>query len=57
MLIFNRSNEKSSIDNFNTNFLNYKYDPLLPHTKKYNCNNVECITHKHPEKKRHCFLD
>ena len=56
MLIFNRSNEKSSIDNFNTNFLNYKYDPLLPRTKKYNCNNVECITHKHPEKKKALFF-
>jgi hypothetical protein len=56
MLIFNRSNEKSSIDNFNTNFLNYKYDPLLPRTKKYNCNNVDCITHKHPEKKKALFF-
>jgi len=56
MLIFNRSNEKSSVDNFNTNFLNYKYDPLLPRTKKYTCNNTTCITHKQPEKKRALFF-
>ena len=56
MLIFNRSNEKSSIDNFNTNFLNYKYDPLLPRTKKYTCNNASCITHKQPDKKRALFF-
>ena len=56
MLIFNRSNEKSSIDSFNTNFLNYKYDPLLPRTKKYNCINVNCNTHKHPEKKKALFF-
>jgi hypothetical protein len=56
MLIFNRSNEKSSVDSFNTNFLNYKYDPLLPRTKKYTCTNASCITHKHPEKKRALFF-
>jgi hypothetical protein len=55
MLIFNRSNEKSSDENFNDKFLNFKYDPILPKTKKYNCNNKDCLTHKDPAKKKAIF--
>ncbi len=55
MLIFNRSNEKSSDENFNNKFLNYRYDPILPKTKKYNCINKDCVTHKDPIKKKAIF--
>ena len=55
MLIFNRSNEKSSDENFNDKFLNFKYDPILPKTKKYNCINKDCVTHKDPGKKKAIF--
>ena len=55
MLIFNRSNEKSSNENLNNKFINYKFDPILPKTKKYNCINKDCVTHTDPVKKKAIF--
>jgi len=55
MFIFSRTNESSSEDSYNTKFINYKYDNTLPFTKKYNCINKDCITHKEPASKKAVF--
>jgi hypothetical protein len=47
MFIFSRSYEKSG-DDFDNKFINYKHDKTLPFSKKYNCINKECSTHKNP---------
>ena len=54
MFIFSRGDEKKD-DLYNYRFLNYKHDNTLPYTKKYNCINDKCITHKEPEKKLAVF--
>ena len=55
MFIFSRTNENSNEDIFNKKFLNYKYDNTLPTTKKYNCINKDCKTHKEPQLKKAVF--
>jgi hypothetical protein len=54
MMIFSKGNEnKEDIDNLKYN--NYKYDNTLPFTKKYNCINDNCSTHKEPNLKMAVF--
>ena len=55
MFIFSRSGENSNNDSYNTKFVNYKYDNTLPFTKKYNCINKDCKTHKEPSLKKAVF--
>jgi hypothetical protein len=55
MFIFSRSGENSNEDNYNTKFINFKYDNTLPTTKKYNCINNKCKTHKEPILKKAVF--
>jgi hypothetical protein len=55
MFIFSRTNESSNETIYNTKFINYKYDNTLPFTKKYNCINKDCITHKEPAAKKAVF--
>jgi hypothetical protein len=55
MFIFSRSNEKKSDDSNNKNFINNKFDNTLPFSKKYNCINKECETHKNPAIKKAVF--
>lgn len=51
--IFSRGNEnKNKITN---NFINYTHDNTLPKTKKYNCINSNCPTHKNPSIKLAVF--
>lgn len=52
--IFSRGDEKND-DIYNFNFVNYKNDPTLPNTKKYNCINDNCGTHKEPKLKNAVF--
>ena len=54
MFIFSRGDEKKD-DIYNFNFVNYKKDPTLPNTKKYNCINDKCFTHKEPKLKNAIF--
>lgn len=54
MFIFSRGDEKKD-DLYNSRFINYKYDNTLPYSKKYNCINNNCLTHKNPEKKMAVF--
>lgn len=53
--IFSRRSENSVDDSYDTKFINYKYDDTLPMTKKYNCINKECKTHKEPILKKAVF--
>ena len=53
--IFSRTSEKSNEDTFSSRFINYKYDNTLPFTKKYNCINKNCPTHKDPSTKNAVF--
>jgi hypothetical protein len=55
MFIFSRTTESSNL-NTASNLLNYKYDNTLPFTKKYNCINKECSTHKEPALKKAVFF-
>lgn len=55
MFIFSRNNEKITEAIFNPSFLNSKYDPTLPTTKKYNCINEICKTHADPIIKKAVF--
>ena len=55
MFIFSRNNEKITEAIFNPSFLNSKYDPTLPTTKKYNCINEICKTHTDPIIKKAVF--
>lgn len=55
MFIFSRSGENSTSDSYDTKFVNFKYDNTLPTTKKYNCLNKECKTHKTPSLKKAVF--
>jgi len=55
MFIFSRSNETNNNDNTSTKFINYKYDNTLPFSKKYNCVNKDCSTHKNPGTKYAVF--
>ena len=53
MFIFSRSFKSNNA--LNNNFLNYKYDNTLPFSKKYNCINQNCSTHKNPITKNAVF--
>jgi hypothetical protein len=53
--IFSRAGFNSNEDKYDTKFLNYKYDNTLPTTKKYNCINKDCKTHKEPKLKKAVF--
>jgi hypothetical protein len=53
--IFTRGNEKKNYSH-NLNFIQYKYDPTLPNTLKYNCINNLCETHKNPKLKNAKFF-
>ena len=53
--IFSRSFDKNNNDLVTNNFLNYKYDNTLPYSKKYNCENKACQTHKDPSIKKAVF--
>ena len=53
--IFSRTSEKSNEDTFSSRFINFKYDNTLPFTKKYNCINKNCLTHKDPAAKNAVF--
>jgi hypothetical protein len=53
--IFSRTNDKSNEDTFSSRFINFKYDNTLPFTKKYNCLNKNCPTHKDPSMKNAVF--
>jgi hypothetical protein len=55
MFIFSRTNESSNEESYSTKFINYKYDNTLPSTKKYNCINKDCLTHKEPSTKKAVF--
>jgi hypothetical protein len=55
MFIFSRTSEKSSENKYSNKFINYKYDNTLPFTKKYNCLNKNCPTHKEPDLKNAVF--
>jgi hypothetical protein len=55
MFIFSRTSEKSNEDTFSSRFINFKYDNTLPTTKKYNCINKACATHKEPKLKNAVF--
>lgn len=55
MFIFSRSSENNISGVYTTNFTNLKYDNTLPTTKKYNCINKECKTHKNPNLKNAVF--
>jgi len=54
MFIFSRGDEKKD-DLYNNRFINNKNDNTLPFSKKYNCINDNCLTHKNPEKKMAVF--
>jgi len=53
--IFSRSFDKNSNEITNNNFLNLKFDNTLPYSKKYNCENKNCTTHKNPATKNAVF--
>lgn len=53
--IFSRTTKKNNEDAYNSNFTNLKYDNTLPNTKKYNCINKDCVTHKDPALKQAVF--
>lgn len=53
--IFSRTSEKSNEDTFSSRFINFKHDNTLPFTKKYNCINKNCMTHKDPATKNAVF--
>lgn len=55
MFIFSRSGENSNEDTYSAKFINYKYDNTLPTTKKYDCINKNCKTHKEPILKKAVF--
>jgi hypothetical protein len=55
MFIFSRTNLNSNEDEYDTKFLNYKYDNTLPFTKNYVCINNDCLTHKEPKAKKAVF--
>lgn len=55
MFIFSRTSEKTTEDTFSSRFINFKHDNTLPTTKKYNCLNKECPTHKDPKLKNAVF--
>jgi hypothetical protein len=55
MFIFSRTGENSTSDSYDTKFVNFKYDNTLATTKKYNCINKECKTHKEPLLKKAVF--
>jgi hypothetical protein len=55
MFIFSRTSEKTTEDTFSSRFINFKYDNTLPTTKKYNCINKDCATHKEPKLKNAVF--
>jgi len=52
--IFSRGDEKND-DFYNYRFLNYIHDNTLPRSKKYNCINDKCPTHKDPSLKLAVF--
>ena len=54
-VIFSKSTKVKDNELLNENFLNYKYDKTLPSTKKYNCLNEKCTTHKNPSIKNAIF--
>ena len=53
--IFSRSFDKNNNDLINNNFLNFTHDNTLPYSKKYNCENKNCSTHKDPSTKKAVF--
>jgi hypothetical protein len=53
--IFSRSSTNNNENSYNTKFINFKYDNTLPTTKKYNCINKDCKTHKDPILKKAVF--
>ena len=52
--IFSRGDENND-DFYNYRFKNYIYDNTLPRSKKYNCINDKCPTHKNPSLKLAVF--
>jgi hypothetical protein len=52
--IFSRGDEKKD-DTNGLRFINNKFDPILPYSKKYNCINSNCQTHSKPELKMAVF--
>lgn len=52
--IFSKANDKKN-KIYNYNFLNLVNDNTLPTTKKYNCINPICSTHKNPQNKNAVF--
>ena len=54
MFIFSKGNENND-DMYNYRFLNYKHDDTIPRTKKYNCINNKCPTHKNDNVKLAIF--
>ena len=55
MFIFSRSGDSSNQTTIDSKILNYKYDPTLPFSKKYNCINKDCKTHTEPVLKKAVF--
>jgi len=53
--IFTRGNEKKNYS-YNLKLSQYKHDFTLPCTKKYNCINESCNTHKNPKNKYALFM-
>ena len=54
-VIFSKNTKVKDNELLNENFLNYKYDQTLPTTKKYNCLDDKCPTHKDPAIKNAIF--
>lgn len=55
-LIFNKNTKITENDFAPKNYINYKYDYTLPTTKRYNCINNNCETHKNPSIKDAVFF-
>ena len=54
-IIFNTRSEQNDNVIVKQHYLNFKYDNTLPISKKYNCINNDCKTHKNPELKHAVF--
>lgn len=54
-IIYNEKTYQFGNEIITGNYLNFKHDNTLPFTKKYNCVNDDCPTHKNPEMKKAIF--
>ena len=54
-MVFNLKDKIIDKEIITNTYLNFKNDNTLPFTKRYNCINKDCSTHKNPETKKAVF--